>query len=190
MVELLDVGDLIKKPTRQLSLGERMKCEFIMAMLHDPKVVFLDEPTIGLDVIAKQKIREFILEMNQKGTTFILTTHDMADIEYLAKRVIVMKSGDIVFDNTIQALKRQLGNIKRIAVSFHGQPPEIGHPGIQRTGNLSDLEAEFTVDCDKITIGECIKRIGETAQIKDITIQDLPVETAIIDLYKKDSEHV
>jgi ABC-2 type transport system ATP-binding protein len=77
MVELLSLQDLIKKPTRLLSLGERMKCEFIMAMLHEPEIVFLDEPTIGLDVIAKDKIREFILEMNKQGVTFILTTHDL-----------------------------------------------------------------------------------------------------------------
>jgi len=98
MVELLGVGELIRKPTRQLSLGERMKCEFIMAMLHQPKIVFLDEPTIGLDVIAKDKIREFILEMNKNGVTFILTTHDLGDIEHLAKRVIVVNHGEIVFN--------------------------------------------------------------------------------------------
>ena len=92
MVELLGVEELIKKPTRQLSLGERMKCEFIMAMLHKPKIVFLDEPTIGLDVIAKDKIREFILEMNRNGVTFILTTHDLDDIAHLAQRVIDRKS--------------------------------------------------------------------------------------------------
>jgi len=98
MVELLNVGDLIKKPTRLLSLGERMKCEFIMAMLHNPEIVFLDEPTIGLDVIAKDKIREFILEMNKQGVTFILTTHDLDDVERLAQRVIVINHGQIVFD--------------------------------------------------------------------------------------------
>ena len=85
MIEMLDSADLVKKPTRQLSLGERMKCEFIMAMLHKPKIVFLDEPTIGLDVIAKGKIRDFILEQNKKGTTFILTTHDLEDVEQLGK---------------------------------------------------------------------------------------------------------
>ncbi len=187
LVELLDVGDIIKKPTRQLSLGERMKCEFIMAMLHDPKIVFLDEPTIGLDVIAKQKIRNFIHEMNKKGTTFILTTHDIADIEYLAKRVIVIKSGDLVFDDTIQALRRKLGNIKLIAVSARSGLPEIVHPGIKMVSRQSDLEAEIAVDCDVIDIVDCIRLISERAEIKDINIQDLPIENAIIDLYKKES---
>ena len=84
MTELFDVEEVIHKPTRVLSLGERMKCEFIMAMLHSPEIVFLDEPTIGLDVIAKNKIREVVSEMNRKGTTFILTTHDLEDVEQLS----------------------------------------------------------------------------------------------------------
>ncbi len=184
LVELLDVGDIIKKPTRQLSLGERMKCEFIMAMLHDPKIVFLDEPTIGLDVIAKQRIRSFILEMNKKGTTFLLTTHDIADIEYLAQRVIVIKSGDIVFDDTTKSLRHKLGNIKLITISFHGTVPEIDHPGIQVITQQPDAGAELAVNCDLIDIGDCIRWIGEKSKIKDINIQDLPIENAIIDLYK------
>ena len=106
MVEMLALKDLVKKPTRQLSLGERMKCEFIMAMLHKPRVVFLDEPTIGLDVIAKEKIREFILEQNKKGTTFILTTHDLEDVEHLAKRVIVINHGEIVYDDSMDKIKK------------------------------------------------------------------------------------
>ena len=108
MVEMLALKDLVKKPTRQLSLGERMKCEFIMAMLHKPRVVFLDEPTIGLDVIAKEKIREFILEQNKKGTTFILTTHDLEDVEHLAKRVIVINHGEIVYDDSMDKLRNYL----------------------------------------------------------------------------------
>lgn len=103
LTELLDVRDVSRKPTRQLSLGERMKCEFIMAMLHRPDIVFLDEPTIGLDVIAKENIREFITKMNRKGVTFILTTHDLDDVEQLAERVIVINHGEVVFDDSIGA---------------------------------------------------------------------------------------
>jgi ABC-2 type transport system ATP-binding protein len=109
MVEMLGAGDVIQKPTRQLSLGQRMKCEFIMAMLHTPKIVFLDEPTIGLDVIAKDNIREFIVEQNKRGITFILTTHDLDDVEHLAKRVIVINHGELAFDGNMQKLKRHLG---------------------------------------------------------------------------------
>ena len=99
--ELFEVDEIMHKPTRVLSLGERMKCEFIMAMLHEPKIVFLDEPTIGLDVIAKRKIRDFIREMNKKGTTFILTTHDLEDVEQLADNVIIINHGQKVFDGAL-----------------------------------------------------------------------------------------
>lgn len=108
LVQLLDLKEIIYKPTRVLSLGERMKCEFIMAMLHDPKIVFLDEPTIGLDVIAKDTIRDFIKAKNRSGTTFILTTHDLQDVEQLAHRVIVINHGKKVYDDTLQALRSNL----------------------------------------------------------------------------------
>lgn len=107
---MLDIAHVIEKPTRVLSLGERMKCEFVMAMLHRPEVLFLDEPTIGLDVIAKVKIREFIHQMNKKhNMTCILTTHDLEDVEELAHRVIVINHGEKVFDESLQQLKLFLG---------------------------------------------------------------------------------
>src|SRR5690554_2193380 len=146
MVELLGVGELIRKPTRQLSLGERMKCEFIMAMLHQPKIVFLDEPTIGLDVIAKDKIREFILEMNKNGVTFILTTHDLGDIEHLAKRVIVVNHGEIVFDDSIITLRGRLGMQKIISVTTIRPLPALDLPGIKITDWISDYKVELELD--------------------------------------------
>jgi len=140
MVELLNVGDLIKKPTRLLSLGERMKCEFIMAMLHNPEIVFLDEPTIGLDVIAKDKIREFILEMNKQGVTFILTTHDLDDVERLAQRVIVINHGQIVFDNSIDALREALRGEKS-GVCIHSQSITVsGHA--RSTGKKQNIRVQ------------------------------------------------
>lgn len=108
-VNMFEIGDIITKPTRTLSLGERMKCEFIMAMLHSPPVVFLDEPTIGLDVIAKQRIREFIKQMNQEGTTFILTTHDLEDVERLVQRVLIIHQGKKVYDDKFSELRLHLG---------------------------------------------------------------------------------
>lgn len=115
MTELFDVGEVIHKPTRVLSLGERMKCEFIMAMLHSPEIVFLDEPTIGLDVIAKNKIREVVGEMNRKGTTFILTTHDLEDVEQLADNVIIINHGKKVFDDTVISRKRTTADTRKYA---------------------------------------------------------------------------
>ena len=112
MTKLLDIETVIRKPTRQLSLGERMKCEFVMAVLHRPRLVFLDEPTIGLDVVAKEQIRLFIQKMNAEDITFILTTHDVGDIERLARRVVLINHGKLVFDDKIEQLQQMAANKK------------------------------------------------------------------------------
>lgn len=185
MVELLDLGTLIRKPTRQLSLGERMKCEFIMAMLHKPEIVFLDEPTIGLDVIAKEKIREFIKEENSKGTTFILTTHDLDDVEHLAKRVIVINHGEMVFDNSLESLKNYLGSGKVVKLKTENKYRNKSLQGITLTKQISDYEIHLELDLKKIELNEFIKKIGEENTIQDISIEELPIEKVIKILYSK-----
>jgi len=183
MVELLNVGDLIKKPTRLLSLGERMKCEFIMAMLHNPEIVFLDEPTIGLDVIAKDKIREFILEMNKQGVTFILTTHDLDDVERLAQRVIVINHGQIVFDNSIDALRKHFGEKKVVSVSTHNPLPSLDMPGVLVKNKISEYNAELELDVSKLELNKFIDYINKNSTINDLLVQSLPIEDVIKDLY-------
>lgn len=183
MAELLDVQNIMKKPTRQLSLGERMKCEFIMSMLHNPKIVFLDEPTIGLDVIAKDKIREFIIEMNNMGTTFILTTHDLADIEHLAKRIIVINGGELVFDDSLQSLKKHLGTKKIITLSLTNILPDMDAPGIRIINRISDYEAEIELDYNLYNINEFIAYISKTSLIEDMSIKEIPIEKIIKDIY-------
>mgnify|MGYP000885093148 CR=1 FL=1 len=183
MVELLEVQNVVKKPTRLLSLGERMKCEFIMAMLHSPEIVFLDEPTIGLDVIAKEKIREFILEMNKQGITFILTTHDLGDIEQLAKRVIVINHGDLIFDNTIEALRNHLGTKKLVSVSTQNPLPKFDVPGVLVKNKLSDYNAELELDVNTMGLNQFIDYINKNSTINDLTLQELPIEEVIKNLY-------
>ena len=184
MVELLDLADLIRKPTRQLSLGERMKCEFIMAMLHRPEIVFLDEPTIGLDVIAKDKIREFILEMNRNGVTFILTTHDLGDIEHLAKRVIVVNHGEIVFDNSISTLRRLLGEKKIINVSTVHPLPDLNLPGITVTNRHSDYSVELELDLAVYELNKFIALVNKSSTIRDLSVDELEIEEVIKVLYR------
>lgn len=184
MVELLDLKDVIRKPTRQLSLGERMKCEFVMAMLHQPEIVFLDEPTIGLDVIAKDKIREFILEMNKKGVTFILTTHDLSDIEHLARRVIVVNHGEIVFDDTITTLRRHWGEKKLIAVSTVYPLPDLTRPGVTVTKRISDYQAELELDLAVYELNKFIALVNKSSTIRDLSVQEPPIEETIKVLYK------
>ncbi len=184
MVEMLDAEELIHKPTRQLSLGERMKCEFIMAMLHNPRIVFLDEPTIGLDIMAKEKIREFILEQNKRGVTFILTTHDLDDIERLAKRVIMINHGQIAFDGSMNSLKSHLGRRKIVRISANREISDIRFENSSHFKRLSPFDVEFELDLKQTGINNFIKQISEKIDIKDISIQEIPIERIVKELYK------
>jgi ABC-2 type transport system ATP-binding protein len=139
LTDLLGLGDLLDRPVRLLSLGERMRCELVAALLHEPPILFLDEPTIGLDVVAKERIRAFIRQLNQeRGTTILLTTHDLVDIEQLCRRVI------IIYDGTLAAIKRQYGRERTITFSLLGDgagapPPE------QLAHELAELGEGLTV---------------------------------------------
>ncbi|WP_199620804.1 ABC transporter ATP-binding protein [Paenibacillus alkalitolerans] len=185
LTELLDVGRIIRKPTRQLSLGERMKCEFIMAMLHRPSVVFLDEPTIGLDVIAKEKIREFIKEMNKQGVTFILTTHDLEDVDQLARRVIVINHGEIVFDDSISALRNFLGAKKTVKLATEQPADWEAFDGVEVLKLESVHEAELELDTEKLPLKQFIQLMNERYTIHDMSINALPIERVIKELYAK-----
>ena len=185
MMDLLEVGGHVKKPTRQLSLGERMKCEFIMAMLHEPKVVFLDEPTIGLDVIAKERIREFILEMNRKGTTFLLTTHDLDDIELMARRVIVINRGEIVYDDSMDALRRFFGNRKLVSLASQKPLPDLsGMPGVVIKSTVSPYNVELELDSDCLELNQFIKSMNDNYILSDLTMRPPQIESVIKELYK------
>lgn len=185
MTELFDVSEVIHKPTRVLSLGERMKCEFIMAMLHEPEIVFLDEPTIGLDVIAKNKIREVVSEMNRKGTTFILTTHDLEDVEQLADNVIIINHGKKVFDDTLTSLKNTLGSKKIINLSlskpYNGD--EIG--GAKVISRDNELDISLEVDTEKQEITDFLKGLSDYVDFRDISVKELPMDMIITRIYSE-----
>lgn len=119
VIETLDIGPLLDKPVRKLSLGQRMRCELAAALIHNPPLLFLDEPTIGLDVLVKLKIRQFLKEINEKyNTTILLTTHDISDIEALCERVIMLDEGKIIYDGSLQKLKENWGEGKQIQFTF------------------------------------------------------------------------
>ncbi len=185
MTELFEVGEVIHKPTRVLSLGERMKCEFIMAMLHSPDIVFLDEPTIGLDVIAKAKIRDVIDQMNQNGTTFILTTHDLEDVEQLADRVIIINHGKKVFDDTLPRLKSTLGNKKIIKLTL--SKPYNGKTinGADIIHRESELDISLEVDMEKQGINEFLNLLSESVSFTDISVKELPMDMIITRIYSE-----
>ena len=155
MIGMLDLEELVKKPVRQLSLGERMKCELVLCLLHNPKLVFLDEPTIGLDIISKDKIRYFVKEFNRKyGTTFLITTHDMSDIESLCKRVVIMNHGQIIYDGLLEEIRKRFANKKLIDCKFS----DIIKEGFKLKGceitKSSDFQMVLEVDLTKCRIKE------------------------------------
>ena len=186
---LLDITEVIEKPTRVLSLGERMKCEFVMAMLHQPQILFLDEPTIGLDVIAKAKIRQFVKEMNRKhNMTCILTTHDLEDIEELAHRVIVINHGSKVFDDSLSQFKLFLGDKKQVNLTFT-EPTDAAVFNNNYTrviAQSSDLEVTLEVDIASISISDFIETISKNHRFSDISIKELPIQQVVMKLYESE----
>lgn len=192
IVDLLGVKDIILRPTRVLSLGERMKCEFIMAMLHNPDIVFLDEPTIGLDVIAKQNIREFIKTMNEKGVTFILTTHDLEDVERLAKNVVIINKGEKVFDGTIEDLRKNLGNKKIVELTltesntiFNNLDNNSFLGAARLIEKVNNYQIVLEVDVDILSIRKFMALLVEQCSFSDISIKELPMEDVITKIYQK-----
>lgn len=121
LTELLDLGELLRTPARQLSLGQRMRCEIAASLLHEPKILFLDEPTIGLDAVSKAAVRSFIRAVNkEQGTTVLLTTHDMQDIEALTERILLIGKGRILLDGTLDELKRRRPSQRKLTVAYNG----------------------------------------------------------------------
>ena len=188
MTEMFDVGDVIHKPTRVLSLGERMKCEFIMAMLHSPEIVFLDEPTIGLDVIARNKIREVISEMNRGGTTFILTTHDLEDVEQLAHNVIIINHGKKVFDDTLPALKTALGSRKIIELALSEPFAGTEIDGVPVIAGEDELHISLEIDTEQRSITGFLTTLASLAPVTDISVKALPMDMIITRIYTDDAD--
>ena len=181
--ELLNIEDVITKPVRQLSLGERMKCEFVCALLHEPPLVYLDEPTIGLDIISKEAIRSFIKMVNkEKGTTFIVTTHDLSDIEDLCENVSIINNGTIVFNNSIEKLKTYFSDKKIIEVKFSRQINESLLEGFKVTSSgpfFVNIEIE-TIDN---SLQEEISKIFKELPVQDINVNNINIEEVIKHIY-------
>jgi ABC-2 type transport system ATP-binding protein len=182
LVELLDLAQIMTQPTRTLSLGERMRCEFALSLLHAPPLLFLDEPTIGLDIDAKDKIRAFIREINEAGTTVILTTHDLSDVERLARRTIVVDKGRIVIDSSVEELRRRFGDRKRVRVRSENLSdfPEI--PGVElvsRQGATLELE----LDLGLASMHGFLEHLSRLCRVDDLTVHDPPLEDAVRRLY-------
>jgi ABC-2 type transport system ATP-binding protein len=176
LIELLDVGDLVRKPVRQLSLGERMKVEIVGALLHRPQVLFLDEPTIGLDVTMQKRIRSFIAEYNERhGATVLLTSHYMADVEALCERVIVIHHGRILFDGRLAELARTFTAHNTIVAAL-----EDGDGDLSGYGEVVHREeGVVTLRVPKADTARVTARLLAEQEVLDLNVEDPPIEDVI-----------
>jgi ABC-2 type transport system ATP-binding protein len=183
-IELLEVKELVKKPVRNLSLGERMKMEIIVALLHRPKVLFLDEPTIGLDVTMQRRIRQFIEEYNRRtGATVLLTSHYMADVEALCKRVIVIHNGKLLFDGDLATLLERFSAFKTIGVTLANGFGTFSHYGEV----LNQDAGHVTLRIPREKTPEVTARILAEQQVDDLTVEDPPIEDVIEKVFARKS---
>ena len=184
LIEKLNLKDIINVPVRQLSLGQRMRCEIAASLLHSPEILFLDEPTIGLDAVSKQIVRDFIKKLNKKkNVTVILTTHDMSDIEALAKRIILIGKGKVLYDGTLKKLKNNYDNYKYITINTEDKLT-IKNKGIIKKEKIKD-GYKVVIDSKIINISEFLNMVSKKISIKDIEIDNENIDNIIVKLYEE-----
>jgi ABC-2 type transport system ATP-binding protein len=185
LISTLDLSAILSVPVRQLSLGQRMRCEIGASLLHNPKILFLDEPTIGLDAVSKIAVRNFIKTINkEKKVTVILTTHDMNDIEALAERIILIGKGKILLDGTLTELKSRFATNKALTVDF-AESNELIHIDGTTILSRSSESLSMSVDLTKIKVSEVIGNLSNSLDILDVSVDSRPIEEIIVDLYKE-----
>ncbi len=184
IANLFKIQDLLDRVVRKLSLGQRMICEIAGSILHDPEIIFLDEPTIGLDIFAKTRIREIIKKMNEeKGTTIFLTSHDIGDVEALCNRIIIINNGTIVTDSTIDELKSKYLSTKVIKISYDRDI--IDKKLEYNIQKLEHNQIELIADTNKQNIGELLSYFTSVGNIVDIQISSTPLEDVIKKIYQE-----
>lgn len=185
LIETLELKDIINAPVRQLSLGQRMRCEIAASLIHNPQILFLDEPTIGLDAVSKIAVRQFIKTINQeKGVTVVLTTHDMNDIEALANRVILIGKGSLLYDGNLDELRKRFGTNKTIRADYQKNNNPIVIPGTTVI-SWSPEQVILSIDTDQILTSEVITQLSKKVDLLDVTIESQPIEDIIVKLYKE-----
>jgi ABC-2 type transport system ATP-binding protein len=181
--ELLDLGPLLSTPVRQLSLGQRMRGELTAALLHRPEVLFLDEPTIGLDVVSKQAVRQFLVGLGERGdTTLVLTTHDLADIERLCRRLVIIDHGRVVHDGTADELHARYGSRRRVVVDLvEPLPAPVAVPGATLVG-AEGLRLTYEL-ADGGSAGELVARLAAHGSLRDLAVLEPAIEDVVARLY-------
>lgn len=184
LTELLDLGEILKTPVRTLSLGQRMRCEIAASLLHDPDVLFLDEPTIGLDALSKFAVRSFIRRLNtERGTTVVLTTHDMQDIEALTERVLLIGRGQILLDGRLGDLKKQIFGKKIMEIVYQGPLPALHEKMTHVESHPERLTVSF--DPEALPVPAAIAWFAANTELLDVSITDLSAEELVAALYKE-----
>lgn len=184
--KILSLDEYLSKPVRKLSLGERMRCDLAASLLHNPKIVYLDEPTIGLDVEAKYKIREFLKELNKKGVTIVLTTHDMGDIEELCPRIVIVDKGKKIFDGPIEEIKKKFRRERILIIDFHDEVDcsQLKFDGVKLL-EAKENRVKLSIDTSKTTVSEIAKKVFSKYSVHDISIEEVDIEDIIREIYKK-----
>ncbi len=182
---LLDLDAFLHTPVRSLSLGQRMRADLCAALLHNPRLLFLDEPTIGLDVVAKERIRQFILHINrQRGVTVLLTTHDLSDVEKLCERVMIIDHGRLLYDGDLASLGQRFGGKRQLVVDFaeNGSPMEIeGAQIIAREG----LRVTYQFERGQVTASDLIGRLSALYRINDLQVREPEIEETVRRIYEE-----
>ena len=193
--EVLELEDFIKSPVRTLSLGQRMRADLAASLIHNPKVLFLDEPTIGLDVAVKNNIRKAITQINeQEKTTIILTTHDLNDIESLCKRIVMIDKGKIMYDGSLTQMKSQFGKYREVNMSlFNNEQLEklnfIANFKVEDDDikvNRSKEKITVTFNAEKISISDMLSYILANVSVKDLSVNDVNIEEIVCRMYGKE----
>ena len=181
--EMLDMKDFINQPVRQLSLGQRMRSDIVASLLHSPEIVFFDEPTIGVDIIGKETIRNFIRELNEQDkVTMIFTTHDMQDIEQTCKRIIIIDKGTLMFDGSLQDIRGKYGTTRRLIAEFN---EEVSVEPISKVAieNLGDRKMSFTFDNNVVDVNKLMHEVLEKYSVHDVTVAEPEIESIIQKMY-------
>ncbi|HFU4123613.1 TPA: ATP-binding cassette domain-containing protein [Streptococcus suis] len=186
LIDLLDLADIMKQSIRNLSLGQRVRCEFAAIFLHQPSVVFLDEPTIGLDASVKETIRAFIRYMNEEyGTTFLITSHDMKDIETLCERIFIIDKGKKVYDGSLSQLKERFSQIKTISFSTeHPLTKDIEAADLE-FDRKDDYHFDIHYQASQWTSAQVITMVFEQIEVDDVTMKELEIESIVRQIYEE-----
>lgn len=184
LIELLELDKFANTPVRQLSLGQKMRAELAASLLHDPEILFLDEPTIGLDVVAKKRIRDFIRQMQiERNLTVILTTHDMKDVDEICDRMVIIDTGKIILDMPVDEVRNKLGGVNLLTVDFD-EEPTINNLVHAKVTSKDGPRWTYSFNRDDISANELITQVISTAKVRDIFLKEPDIEDIVRDLYE------